>query len=140
MHNGVLFPPPYVPLPKHVKMKYDGKSLTLPPESEEVAGFFGAMIETDHAKDATFRKNFFRDFQEILDNYPPVSLCICHSDVYHSKADAAQKEGTKVKDLEKCDFRPMFEHFESEKEKKRSMSKDEKKAFVWCEIVRSRGR
>lgn len=41
-----------------------------------------------------------------------------------------QKEGTKVKDLEKCDFRPMFEHFESEKEKKRAMSKDEKKASV----------
>lgn len=75
VHNGVLFPPPYVPLPKHVKMKYDGKALTLPPESEEVAGFFGAMIETDHAKDATFRKNFFRDFQEVLDKYPPVSPC-----------------------------------------------------------------
>jgi len=24
-HNGVMFPPPYVPLPKNVKMKYDGK-------------------------------------------------------------------------------------------------------------------
>jgi DNA topoisomerase IB len=23
-HNGILFPPPYIPLPKGVKMKYDG--------------------------------------------------------------------------------------------------------------------
>lgn len=28
-HNAVLFPPPYVPLPKDVKMKYDGKSFLL---------------------------------------------------------------------------------------------------------------
>jgi len=26
-HNGVIFPPPYEPLPSHIKMKYDGKSL-----------------------------------------------------------------------------------------------------------------
>jgi DNA topoisomerase-1 len=47
--------------------------LTLPVESEEVAGFFAAMIETDHAKDATFKENFFRDFKKMLEEYPPVS-------------------------------------------------------------------
>jgi DNA topoisomerase-1 len=73
-HQGVLFPPPYEPLPKNVKMKYDGKVLTLPPESEEVAGFFAAMIETDHAQDAKFRENFFRDFKATLAKYPPVSV------------------------------------------------------------------
>ena len=25
-HNGILFPPPYVPLPKGIKMKYEGES------------------------------------------------------------------------------------------------------------------
>ncbi|WVW86067.1 hypothetical protein I302_108106 [Kwoniella bestiolae CBS 10118] len=109
-HNAVLFPPPYVPLPKNVKMKYDGVPLTLPSESEEVAGFFGAMIETDHAADAKFRENFFKDFQAMLDKYPP-------------------KENVKVKSLDKCDFKPMFEHFEREKEKKKAMTKDEKKAI-----------
>ncbi|KAL7418378.1 DNA topoisomerase 1 [Cryptotrichosporon argae] len=109
-HNAVLFPPPYVPLPKGVKMKYDGVELTLPEESEEVAGFFGAMIETDHAQDATFRKNFFDDFKAMLEKYPP-------------------KEKVKVISLEKCDFRPMYEHFEAEKEKKKAMTKDEKKAI-----------
>ncbi|WWC71911.1 uncharacterized protein I206_105870 [Kwoniella pini CBS 10737] len=109
-HNAVLFPPPYVPLPKNVKMKYDGVALTLPPESEEVAGFFGAMIETDHAADAKFRENFFKDFKAILEKYPP-------------------KESVKVKSLDKCDFKPMFEHFEREKEKKKAMTRDEKKAI-----------
>ena len=88
-HNGVYFPPPYEPLPKHVKMKYNGayasicradsantrhagQTVDLPPESEEVAGFYGAMLETDHAKDATFNKNFFDDFLKTLKKYPPV--------------------------------------------------------------------
>lgn len=90
-------------------MKYDGVPLTLPPESEEVAGFFGAMIETDHAKDPTFRANFFKDFKAMLNEYPP-------------------KEGVKVTSLEKCDFRDMYEYFESEREKKKAMTKEEKKA------------
>lgn len=92
-------------------MKYDGVALTLPPESEEVAGFFGAMIETDHAKDETFRANFFRDFKAVLEEHPP-------------------KEKVKVTSLEKCDFRPMFEHFEGEREKKKTMTKEEKKECV----------
>jgi DNA topoisomerase-1 len=65
-HNGVLFPPPYEPLPKHVKMKYAGKEVTLPPEAEEVAGFFGALIESDHGKNPTFQQNFFNDWLAIL--------------------------------------------------------------------------
>lgn len=73
-HNAVLFPPAYVPLPKDVKMKYDGQSLTLPPESEEVAGFYGAMLGTDHVEDKVFQANFFRDFKAMLDEYPPVGF------------------------------------------------------------------
>ncbi|KAI0358568.1 hypothetical protein OH77DRAFT_1397376 [Trametes cingulata] len=108
-HNGVYFPPPYEPLPKHVKMKYNGEPVDLPPESEEVAGFYAAMLETPHAEDATFRKNFFDDFLKILKKYPP-------------------RNGVKITKFELCDFRPMFEYFESEKEKKKSMTAAEKKA------------
>lgn len=90
-HSGVYFPPPYEPLPSNVKMKYNGissiflyyrrslnnalsgKVVDLPPESEEVAGFYAALLETDHAKDATFNKNFFDDFKGVLNNHPPVS-------------------------------------------------------------------
>jgi DNA topoisomerase-1 len=63
-HNGVLFPPAYVP--HGVKMKYDGKPISLSPEAEEVASFFAALIETDHGKNPVFQKNFFSDWQEIL--------------------------------------------------------------------------
>ncbi len=49
-----------------------GKSVDLPEEAEEVAGFYAALIETDHAKDETFNKNFFDDFRTVLKEHPPV--------------------------------------------------------------------
>ena len=30
------------------------------------------MLETDHAKDATFQANFFKDWLDVLKEYPPV--------------------------------------------------------------------
>ncbi|KAE9411449.1 hypothetical protein BT96DRAFT_968891 [Gymnopus androsaceus JB14] len=107
-HNGVIFPPPYDPLPSDVKMKYDGKAVTLPLESEEVAGFYAALIESDHAQDATFNKNFFNDWKGVLKKHPPL-------------------DGTKITTFEKCDFRPMFDYFESEKAKKKALTSAEKK-------------
>jgi len=89
-HFGVIFPPPYEPLPPGVKMKYNGKFLSslilalclsvlgklvdLPPEAEEVAGFYAAMLETEHAQDATFNKNFFDDWKKVMKEYPPVRI------------------------------------------------------------------
>jgi DNA topoisomerase I len=75
-HNGVLFPPPYEPLPKHVKMKYDGRSVDLPLEAEEVAGFFAALIESDHGQNPVFQQNFFDDWLKVLKDCNAVlSLC-----------------------------------------------------------------
>ena len=66
-HAGVVFPPEYVPLPKHVKMKYDGKPISMHPDAEEVAGFFGAMLNSTHnVENKTFQNNFFGDFKDIL--------------------------------------------------------------------------
>ncbi|KIP06988.1 hypothetical protein PHLGIDRAFT_71833 [Phlebiopsis gigantea 11061_1 CR5-6] len=107
-HNGVYFPPPYEPLPSSVKMKYNGKPVDLPLASEEVAGFYAALIESDHAKDETFNTNFFEDFVAILKKNPP-------------------RDGTKITKFELCDFRPMFEHFEAQKAQKKAMSAAEKK-------------
>jgi DNA topoisomerase-1 len=69
-HSGVLFPPPYEP--HGVKMRYNGKLIKLTPEAEEVASFFAALLETDHGKNPTFQKNFFRDWKEILKQNPKV--------------------------------------------------------------------
>ncbi|KAJ7497336.1 DNA topoisomerase I [Mycena latifolia] len=107
-HNGVIFPGPYEPLPAHVKMKYNGKVLDLPPAAEEVAGFYAALIESDHAQDTTFNKNFFDDWKTVLKKHPP-------------------RDGTNVTTFTLCDFRPMFEYFEAEKAKKKAMTSQEKK-------------
>ncbi|KAI9569687.1 DNA topoisomerase I [Boletus coccyginus] len=107
-HNGVIFPPPYESLPSDVKMKYKGKEVDLPPESEEVAGFYAAMLETDHAQDKTFNKNFFEDWLKVLKDHPP-------------------RNKIKITEFDQCDFRPMFEYFEAEKAKKKALSTAEKK-------------
>ncbi|KAG8830072.1 DNA topoisomerase 1 [Serendipita sp. 399] len=106
-HAGVLFPPAYTPLPSHVKMLYDGKLVDLPPESEEVAGFFAAMLDTDHAQNDVFRANFFKDWQETLSEYPP-------------------RNGIKIKTMDKCDFKPMTDYIDAEKARLKRLSKPEK--------------
>lgn len=106
-HNGVIFPPPYEPLPSYVKLYYDGKPVTLPPAAEEVAGFFGAMLETDHAKNPVFQKNFFTDFVEVLNES---GGC-----------------GVDITLFDKCDFSKMYAYFDKQREEKKLMLKEEKK-------------
>lgn len=141
-HNGVIFPPPYEPLPSNVKMRYKGtwspssfyrdkfidctvgKEVDLPSDSEEVAGFYAAMLETEHAQDATFNKNFFDDWLKVLQDHPPVSI-ILRMPLPCSTMN--QRNKIKITKFEDCDFRPMFEHFEAEKAKKKALSTAEKK-------------
>ncbi|KAI9656076.1 MAG: DNA topoisomerase 1 [Bathelium mastoideum] len=116
-HNGVVFPPPYEPLPKHIRLKYDGIPVSLEPEAEEIATFFGSMLNSTHnVENPTFQKNFFADFQEVLKK--------------HGKG-GKDREGNLVKidKFEKCDFKPIFEWFDAEREKKKSLSAAEKKAI-----------
>ncbi|KAF9897751.1 DNA topoisomerase 1, partial [Lobosporangium transversale] len=105
VHNGVYFPPPYVP--HGVKMKYDGKPVTLAPEVEEVASFFGALLYTEHAENPVFQQNFFKDFSKLAKKHKTVP---------------------EITSFGKCDFTPLYEHFQNEKEKKKNMTKEEKNA------------
>jgi len=107
-HHGVIFPDEYKPLPKSVKLLYDGKPVSLPPEAEEVAGFYGAMLETEHAKNPVFQKNFFRDFKAVL------------------KESGGCPEA-KITKFEKCDFSHIYKYFDKQREKKRSLPPQEKK-------------
>ncbi|KAL9556926.1 hypothetical protein MBANPS3_001637 [Mucor bainieri] len=102
-HNGVMFPPEYVP--HGVKMKYDGQPITLSPEAEEVASFFAALLETEHGQNPVFQMNFFEDWQQVLKKDP---------------------KNPKIKEFSKCDFRPIWNKFEQDKEKKKAMTKEEK--------------
>ncbi|KAH3669015.1 hypothetical protein WICMUC_005114 [Wickerhamomyces mucosus] len=106
-HNGVIFPPPYEPLPSHVKLYYDGKPVDLPPAAEEVAGFFAALVETDHGKNPVFQKNFFNDFLSVLNENGGCNV--------------------KINSFEKCDFSKMLSYFEIKKEEKKALTSAEKK-------------
>ncbi|KAL1848646.1 DNA topoisomerase 1 [Paecilomyces lecythidis] len=113
-HNGVVFPPPYEPLPKNVKMKYDGVPITLHPDAEEVAGFFGGMLNSTHnVENPTFQKNFFMDFQDIL----------------KKTGGAKDPKGNpvQIKEFSKCDFRPIFEYYDAQRAAKKALPAAEKK-------------
>ena len=111
-HNGVYFPPEYVP--HGVKMLYDGQPITLSPASEEVAGFFAQLIGTQYVENITFCKNFFSDFLDVLAENDP---------------------GCPIKSLDKCDFSPMTEYFEKQREAKKQMTKEEKEEIKMAKKV-----
>ena len=113
-HAGVVFPPPYEALPKSVRMRYDGKPVNLASEAEEVAGFFGAMLNSTHnVENPTFQKNFFADFQKML----------------NQTGGATDKNGHKVaiQEFAKCDFQPIFDYYDAQRTEKKALPAAEKK-------------
>lgn len=113
-HSGVVFPPPHEVLPQDVKLKYNGVPVTLAPEAEEVASFFGTMLNsTQHVENPTFQKNFFVDFKDIL----------------KKTGGAKDPKGNKVdiKDFAKCDFQPIFAYYDMKRNEKRNLPQAEKK-------------
>ncbi|KAF7288699.1 TOPEUc domain-containing protein [Mycena chlorophos] len=98
-HHGVLFPPPYEPLPANVKLKYN--------EAEEFATFYASVLETEYVQDTKFNENFFKDFKEILMQYPP-------------------HDGTEIVSLDLCNFSSISEHITAEKARTRAASPVEK--------------
>lgn len=114
-HNGVVFPPPYEPLPKNVKLLYDGKPLTLSIEAEEIATFFGGMLNSTHnVENPVFQKNFFEDFVEEV----------------KKTGGAKDKDGNKVaiKEFSKLDFKPIFNYVDGKSQERKARSAAEKKA------------
>ncbi|KAL2154898.1 hypothetical protein VTH82DRAFT_3574 [Thermothelomyces myriococcoides] len=114
-HNGVLFPPPYEPLPNNVKLYYDGKPVNLHVEAEEVATFFGSMLHsTQNVENPVFQKNFFNDFKDIL----------------NKTGGAKDMDGNPVDitEFKKLDFTKIYEHFRALNEAKKARPAAEKKA------------
>ncbi|KAM3395321.1 DNA topoisomerase 1 alpha [Capsicum galapagoense] len=102
-HSGVIFPPPYNP--HGVKMLYKGKPVDLTPEQEEVATMYAVMLDTDYVSKQQFKENFMNDWRKILG------------------------KNHVIQNLEGCDFTPIYEWHQREKEKKKQMSTEEKKAL-----------
>jgi DNA topoisomerase I len=99
-HGGVLFPPEYQP--HGIKLKYDGVPVDLTPEQEEIATMYASMLETDYVtqKKKTFIDNFWAEFKAILG------------------------KNHVIKDLNKCDFRDMYNHLMAEREAKKNLSRE----------------
>ena len=113
-HAGVVFPPEYQPLPKNVQMLYDGNPVRMAPEAEEIAGFFGAMLNSTHnVENPTFQKNFFDDFTKMLKD----------------TGGATDRNGNKVniKEFTKCDFQPIFNYYDAQRMEKKALPAAEKK-------------
>ncbi len=113
-HQGVIFPPPYELLPKNVKMLYDGKPISMHPDAEEVATFFGSMLNSaNNVENPVFQQNFFKGFQDIL----------------KKTGGAKDKSGEKVpiKEFSACDFKPVYEYYAEQREAKKALPAAEKK-------------
>lgn len=101
-HSGVLFPEPYIP--HSIPLIYDGKKITLNPNSEEYATIYSKFTETEYVKNKVFNKNFFNDWLKIL-----------------------KKDGhNEITDITKCDFSLILSHILKHKEAKKNISKEEK--------------
>jgi DNA topoisomerase-1 len=77
--------------------------VALAPAEEEVATFYATMLDTDFAKNPTFNKNFFRDWREILKQ---------------------GEHGKKIKELSKCDFKPIYDWVMKDREEKKVARKE----------------
>ena len=113
-HSGVAFPPPYEPLPKDVKLKYNGIPVNLHVEAEEVAVFFGTMLNSTHnVENPVFQKNFFMDFQDVLKRT--------------GGAEDARGNKVDIKEFAKCEFQAIFDYHEGKREERRNLPPAEKK-------------
>lgn len=113
-HQGVVFPEPYQPLPKNVKLIYDKKPVKLHPDAEEVAGFFGTMLNSTHnVENPTFQKNFMHDFKNIL----------------KKTGGAIDSQGNKVdiKEFALCNFSKIFDYYTAQRDAKKALPAAEKK-------------
>ncbi len=103
-HNGVVFAPPYEA--HGVKMRYNGVPIALSSEAEERATHYARYLTTAHVTKPQFNANFFKEFAVL--------------------ANKGRTDGVKLTDFAKCDFQPLKDYLDAEKEKKKARSKEEK--------------
>lgn len=99
-HNGPMFPPDYIP--HKIPVIIDGREVTLPELAEEYATMFAKFIDTPYMDNNTFKKNFWKELKAVL----PTSI--------------------NVNSIEQIDFTPIKNYLIMEKDKKASLSKEEK--------------
>lgn len=122
-HKGPVFAPAYEPLPKNVRFEYDGRTVELSQDAEEIATFYARMLDHEYTSKKAFNDNFFKDWRKSM----------------------TSKERELIKDLSKCNFRMMATHFTAQSEANKSRTKEQKlkikeqneaqiKEFGFCNI------
>ncbi|KAH9371849.1 hypothetical protein HPB48_000371 [Haemaphysalis longicornis] len=80
---------------------YDGAPVKLSRKAEEVAGFYGRMLDHDYTSKEAFNKNFFRDWRTCM----------------------TAKEKRLLKDLSKCNFEEICAYYKRKSEERKAMTK-----------------
>nr|XP_040018507.1 DNA topoisomerase 1 isoform X2 [Gasterosteus aculeatus aculeatus] len=106
-HNGPYFPPDYQPLPDNVHFFYDGMEVKLSPAAEEVAVFFGRMLDHEYTFEEVFQANFLTDWRK----------------------EMVDEERLLITDLDKCDFREIHTMHKATVEAKKNSTVAEKLAL-----------
>lgn len=99
-HNGVMFPPAYIP--HNIPILYNGQPIKLTPEQEEYATIFARYIGTDYYAKGVFKKNFFSDWKTLFSRDSP------------------------IKDINLCDFSKIIKYIDKKKEEQKALTKEEK--------------
>ena len=101
-HSGPLFPPPYQ---KHnIPVVYNGTPIELNIEAEEYATLFSKYLETEYITNSTFKRNFWKDWKDILGKQHP------------------------IQSLEGCDFTKIYNYLLQKKEEKKLITPTQKEA------------
>jgi DNA topoisomerase-1 len=106
-HKGPLFEPDYIPLPSDVPFFYNGEKMKLAIEAEEVMTFYAKMLDHEYTQKDVFNTNFFNDWRKFM----------------------TSSERDKIKDLKKCDFTKVADHFKRLTEIRKEMTKEQKKVI-----------
>lgn len=102
-HNGVVFPPNYIP--HNIALKYENELIFLSTEAEEFAMIYAKYIDTDYINNKLFNKNFWTDWKKILGKDTPIkSLEGCDFSEYNKiylNTKASKTEEDKIIEKDK---------------------------------------
>ena len=99
-HQSVAFPSPYI---KHnIPISYNGEPIELDITAGEYATLYAKFIETEYIQNSTFKKNFWKDWKEVLG------------------------KDHKIQSLDNCDFSKIYNYLIKQKEEKKSLSDEDK--------------
>lgn len=97
-HNGVIFPPEYIP--HNIPLIYQKEKVQLPKIAEEFATIYAKFTDTDYITNKIFKRNFWNDFKKLLTT-------------------------TKIENLDDCDFSLLYNHIIETKGRKKEIPAEE---------------